>query len=84
MTKLAVVKDDQRSSPFEIASDMEDDVGGVRDLSRALFLMGEGLSGDDASAVQRLARELDRYAELIEVRRAQIFHLLHPNRPTGN
>jgi hypothetical protein len=75
-----MTKTPSRTTPFHIASDMEDDVADAIAFANAIAMMAESFDEAKASAIQRLAWAIRKHCDAIEDRRVKLFHLLHPNR----
>ncbi|GAA4531382.1 hypothetical protein GCM10023174_22650 [Chelativorans composti] len=67
------------SDPFGLVGDLEDHIGTVDDLLRALMMLAETLD-DDRSAVWRVAFIAQKEMQAIGEIHGRLFRLLHPNR----
>ena len=66
-------------SPWDVVTDMENDVAAAADFTTALAMISEAL-GDQRERVmiERLAWAIVDHLTAIEERRAQLFHMLLP------
>ena len=64
---------------FDLVCDMEQDLQRVRNLARALMMMGGYLDEDDAAPIAEVAWYIREHARALESRRDALFRLLRPN-----
>ncbi|KRR11304.1 hypothetical protein CQ12_05625 [Bradyrhizobium jicamae] len=74
------ISDAGRTTPFHIASDMEDDVQSIIDYGNAISRLAASFSDDEANMIARLSWQVVNHAKAVEHRQGLLFHALHPNR----
>jgi hypothetical protein len=72
------------AASYGLVCDMESDVTAAGQFADAIAMLAEALTGpEEGLVVQRLAWTIKVRCAAIEVRRGNLFRLLHPNRAEG-
>ena len=74
-----MTKSTNTTNPFDVASDMENDVLAIADFAHALMQMCDGPNREDLCGFMRIAGAILDHAENLKTAQATLFEALNPH-----